>query len=289
MVPCTTSSAAVPGTHGAAWSVTTPSVYMSAVAAADIAGAPARVWLGSRQESGTSLMSSVFAGAYCAMTNCAGRTSTSFAGTAQLIARQVSVSRGLIMGSSIKRLFDDELPLETVLARHNDRALAEVAQLAPSDVLTEDEHLLRDRLMYRPVTLMRERAVVRSEAVGSALGVTLQIPFEGDPEVFWHRPMGQVPVMEARVHDGSGFYSEDPNEQCSVEFEQLFAPDAEVAELREWAQRVTDDLEQVLDYSRELVDAFNQDLAPAIANTLAGHSRALAGSASLQQSFGTGI
>ena len=193
------------------------------------------------------------------------------------------------MGSSIKRLFDSDLPLSTVLARHRERSLEEVEELVPSETLADGRQPLLDRLSYRPVTLIREQATLRSEAVGSALGVTLQSPFEGDPEVLWHRPLEQVPVMEARVHDGSGFYSEDPNEQCSVEFEQLFAAEASVTEIREWAQRVANDLEHVLDHSREMVDAFNQALASAIGDTLDRRGNAFARSASLQESFGTGI
>lgn len=246
------------------------------------------------QESGTSLMSCVGVGAYRALRRCADVTDNVdalciYTACSAFRLRGVVVSRGSIMGSSIKRLFDDELPLETVLARHKDRALAEVEALAPSDVLAEERHPLLDRLAYRPVTLMRDQALVRSEAVGSGLGVTLKIPFDGNPEVFWHRPMRQVPRMEARVHDGSGFYSEDPNEQCSVEFEQLFAAEASVTEIREWAHRVADDLEHVLDHSREMVDAFNQTLASAIGDTLDRRGNAFARSASLQESFGTGI
>lgn len=193
------------------------------------------------------------------------------------------------MGSSIKRLFDDELPLSAVLLAHRERALAEIPELASTDSADQEQQVLLELLSYTPVTLQRQEAVIRSSAVGSGTGVTLRVPFEGDPEVFWHRPASEPPALEGRVHDGSGFYSDDPNEQPSVEFERLFSAEASVREIREWAERVTDELEKVLGQSQKVIDVFNRDLAAEITDTLAKRGRVLNRAASLEESFGTGI
>lgn len=193
------------------------------------------------------------------------------------------------MGSSIKRLFDDELSLSDVLREHKVRVDGEISSLEPSALTGSREQSLIDRLSYKPARLRREGAEVHSEAVGSSVGVTLRIPFDGNPDVFRHRPVNGVPTLEARMHDGSGFYSDDPDEQPCVAFERLFASDVPVEDVREWASGVADQLKEILGESRSLIDAFNAKLVPSISDALARRDAAIRNSASLAGSLGPGV
>lgn len=189
------------------------------------------------------------------------------------------------MGSSIKRLFNDEVPLDEELRRHQAHVDDEINSLPTSALTPEEAKPLLERLSYEPVLLSRERAELQSEAVGAGVGITLRIPFEGNPEVFRHPPAGTKSTLEARVHDGSGFYTGDPSEQRNVAFERLFPGDVSATEVRDWAREVADQLEEILRRSQVLIGAFNADLAASMAR----RREALSNSASLAGSLGSGI
>jgi hypothetical protein len=179
------------------------------------------------------------------------------------------------MGSSWKPLFSAR-PLEEELAAARAQAAQHFHDSGVQSLDQDEQRAFIEQHARTAVRLQTDEARLESEPVGDQLGVIVRIPFEGNAELFYHGPTGTHWTVEAQVRDGSGFYTDDPNEQPSVAFVTLFGVEVEDTDVQSWARDLTQQLTQVLDANNALIDEFNAELARSVPQWAALRVRASA-------------